>query len=244
MWVRMLHPLDRDWVIAESDRTNLTGEPFDVEYRIVRADGEVRWLHDHALEVVGPGGERSWQGVLSDITDRKLAEEALGRRDRILEAAGDAAERFLRSGTWRECIDDVLERLGRAGMATRAALFENVETSEGLGVRLLHAWLADDAPPTIERSPAPQVYPYGEDFARWPTVLSDGGVIQGQVEEMPPAEHRRGRHPGAGGGPRPRRRNVVGLHLVRPVRPPARMAIRGGGCDQGRCEHPGGGDHP
>jgi PAS domain S-box-containing protein len=188
MWVRMLHPLDRDWVIAESDRTNLTGEPFDVEYRIVRADGEVRWLHDHALEVVGPGGERSWQGVLSDITDRKLAEEALGRRDRILEAAGDAAERFLRSGTWRECIDDVLERLGRAGMATRAALFENVETTEGLGVRLLHAWLADDAPPTIERSPAPQVYPYGEDFARWATALSDGGVIQGQVEELPPAE--------------------------------------------------------
>jgi PAS domain S-box-containing protein len=188
LWVRMLHPLDRDWVIAESDRTNASGEPFDVEYRIVRSDGEIRWLHDHALEVVGPGGERSWQGVLSDITDRKLAEEALGRRDRILEAAGDAAERFLRSTTWRDCIDDVLERLGRSGMATRAALFENIETSEGLGVRLSHAWLAEDAPPTIERAPAPETYLYGQDFARWRTVLSDGGVIQGRLDELPPTE--------------------------------------------------------
>jgi PAS domain S-box-containing protein len=190
LWVRMLHPLDRDRVIAESDRTNITGEPFEVEYRIVRADGEVRWLHDHAIEVIGPSGERSWQGVLSDITDRKLAEEALGRRDRILEAAGDAAERFLRSSTWRECIDDVLERLGRAGTATRAALFENVGTPEDLGVRLLHSWLADNAPPTIDRSPSPDPYPYGEDFSRWRTVLSDGGVIQGRADELPAAERR------------------------------------------------------
>ena len=188
LWVRMLHPMDRDWVLAESDRTNATGEPFDVEYRIVRPDGGVRWLHDHALEVIGPSGERSWQGVLADITDRKLAEEALGRRDRILEAAGDAAERFLRSGSWRACIDDVLERLGRAGMATRAGLFENVDTPGGLGVRLRHAWLADDAPAELERPSAAGTYPYGGDFARWPAVLSEGGVIQGRLEDLPPQE--------------------------------------------------------
>jgi PAS domain S-box-containing protein len=77
-WVdHLLHPDDRDQVLEESLRTNATGDPFDVEYRIVRKDGSVRWVHDNAVLVDGPEGEAVWQGVLVDITERKLAEQAL-----------------------------------------------------------------------------------------------------------------------------------------------------------------------
>jgi PAS domain S-box-containing protein len=77
-WVdHLLHPDDRDQVLEESLRTNATGDPFDVEYRIVRKDGSVRWVHDNAVLVDGPEGETVWQGVLVDITERKLAEQAL-----------------------------------------------------------------------------------------------------------------------------------------------------------------------
>jgi PAS domain S-box-containing protein len=77
LWVRMLHPDDRERVIAESIRTNETGDPFDIEYRIIGADGGVVWLHDHAFLATAPDGGRTWQGVLTDITEHKDAEEQL-----------------------------------------------------------------------------------------------------------------------------------------------------------------------
>jgi PAS domain S-box-containing protein len=77
LWVRMLHPDDRERVLAESMRTNETGDPFDMEYRVVRADGATSWLHDHAVVVVGPDDRRMWHGVLQDITAEKEAERQL-----------------------------------------------------------------------------------------------------------------------------------------------------------------------
>ena len=77
LWVRMLHPDDREQVLAESKRTNETGDPFDVEYRVVRADGKIAWLHDHAIVVDGSGGRQMWHGVLQDITAEKDAAEQL-----------------------------------------------------------------------------------------------------------------------------------------------------------------------
>ena len=77
LWVRMLHPEDRERVLAESARTNGTGDPFDIEYRIVAVDGRTVWLHDHAFLASGPNGRGVWQGVLTDITDHKEAEQQL-----------------------------------------------------------------------------------------------------------------------------------------------------------------------
>ena len=78
LWVHMLHPDDRERVLAESDRTNRSGEPFDTEYRIVAADGRVVWLHDHAVQVRDANGNPCWQGVLQDMTEQPNG----GRRDR------------------------------------------------------------------------------------------------------------------------------------------------------------------
>ena len=77
LWVHMLHPDDRDRVLTESDETNRTGEPFDIEYRIVAADGRIVWLHDHAVQVLDAEGRGRWQGVLQDVTDAHLAEDRL-----------------------------------------------------------------------------------------------------------------------------------------------------------------------
>ncbi len=75
-WRQIVHPEDRDWVVGEASRTDRTGEAFVVEYRLVRKDGEVVWVHEHSVLVRGPAGEHlCWQGVMLDITERKLAEE-------------------------------------------------------------------------------------------------------------------------------------------------------------------------
>jgi diguanylate cyclase (GGDEF)-like protein/PAS domain S-box-containing protein len=78
LWDRILHPDDRARVVAEEARTSATGEPFKMEYRMIARDGRVVWIRDEAVLVRDEEGRpRFWQGVMSDITDRKALEEQL-----------------------------------------------------------------------------------------------------------------------------------------------------------------------
>jgi PAS domain S-box-containing protein len=80
LWVAMIHPDDRERVLAEDVRTDRTMEPFSVEYRMRHADGRIVWVRDEAEVVRDEHGEpRFWSGVMFDITSLKRAEEDLGR---------------------------------------------------------------------------------------------------------------------------------------------------------------------
>ncbi len=79
LWVRILHPDDKEQVLAEDERTNETGEPFIMEYRQFAKDGHVVWIRDEATLVRDEDGRPLyWLGVQIDITERKRAEKALG----------------------------------------------------------------------------------------------------------------------------------------------------------------------
>jgi PAS domain S-box-containing protein len=189
LWVRMLHPDDRDEVLARSIRANETGEPFDIEYRITRKDGRVVWMHDQASLVEDEDGRPCWQGVFTDVTERKRAQEALLRRDEILEASAFAAERFLKAPAWTDCVDEVLERAGEAGKASRAYVFRNRVADDGsLSMTQVFEWVAPGIAPTIHQ-PSTSDLPYEESgFARWATLLADGEVIHATVRELPASE--------------------------------------------------------
>ncbi len=76
---RLLHPDDRDRVREASERAEVTGEPFDEEYRVIARDGHLVWLHNQAVLVRDAEGiPRFWHGIALDITARKQAEEELG----------------------------------------------------------------------------------------------------------------------------------------------------------------------
>ena len=82
LWWRCLHPDDRDLVVAEDERTDRTGEPYRVEHRMIARDGRVVWIRDEPHMVEGePGWPRAWQGVMLDVTDRKVAEAALAESE-------------------------------------------------------------------------------------------------------------------------------------------------------------------
>jgi PAS domain S-box-containing protein len=75
---KRIHPDDRDRWLAANARSDRTGEPFRLEYRIVGRDERVVWVRDEAILIPGEAGaSRLWQGVMFDITERKQAEEAL-----------------------------------------------------------------------------------------------------------------------------------------------------------------------
>ena len=76
-WAEIVHPDDRESLLAEDERTGQTGEPFRIEYRLLKRDGSVLWMRDEAVLIRDEAGKPLfWQGVMHDITDRKLAEKA------------------------------------------------------------------------------------------------------------------------------------------------------------------------
>jgi PAS domain S-box-containing protein len=90
LWVRQLHPDDRERVIEANLVSNRTGERFLEEYRFVTKDGRTVWLRDDAVPVRGDDGTvLFWRGVILDITERKAVEEELGRARERLQALID-----------------------------------------------------------------------------------------------------------------------------------------------------------
>jgi diguanylate cyclase (GGDEF)-like protein/PAS domain S-box-containing protein len=76
LWLRHLHPEDRDETVTAYVDGRDAGEPFTLEYRLIARDGRVLWFSDSAVVVHTPTGEPLYvQGVMLDITKRKEAEE-------------------------------------------------------------------------------------------------------------------------------------------------------------------------
>ncbi|HVQ32109.1 MAG TPA: GAF domain-containing protein, partial [Vicinamibacteria bacterium] len=102
-------------------------------YRLVQAeemhtlsDTYIRWVSGSALGVIEQGRLHSYWLTLTDVTDRKRAEEDRERRGHILEAVAFGAARLVEPGPWRDRADEVLARLGQAAEAGRVYIGEAI----------------------------------------------------------------------------------------------------------------------
>lgn len=78
-WLEAIHPEDRQRV--EAALPSQAEGTYEEEYRIVRPDGEVRWIRDRAFPIEDDDGEvRRIGGIAEDITERKRAERELEHR--------------------------------------------------------------------------------------------------------------------------------------------------------------------
>ncbi len=78
LWLEVIHPEDRSWVKEHIlGMFNVNGSR-DLEYRIVRPSGEIRWLRDRANIIYDSAGKAiRIDGIATDITSNKQAEEKL-----------------------------------------------------------------------------------------------------------------------------------------------------------------------
>ncbi|HEX6399339.1 MAG TPA: PAS domain-containing protein, partial [Actinomycetota bacterium] len=85
---RMVHPDDRPRIRASLEHAERTGI-WDDEYRVIRRDGEVRWLHSFGRRV-SPAGARPevWQGVAVDVTPSHADRDAVSAQDAEGERLG------------------------------------------------------------------------------------------------------------------------------------------------------------
>lgn len=85
LWIKLLHPDDRERVLAEDKRASREGT-FHSEYRLQARDGRTVWVHDNAILIRDEAGRPLyWQGVLLDITDRKQIEFETLQQKRYFE---------------------------------------------------------------------------------------------------------------------------------------------------------------
>jgi PAS domain S-box-containing protein len=107
-WAQGLHPDDVDRCL-ETYHTHFEARiPFKMEYRLLRHDGEYRWVIDSGVpRFNGDGRFAGYIGSVIDVTERKTAEEALGSIGRRLIEAHEEERAWI----GRELHDDVNQRL-------------------------------------------------------------------------------------------------------------------------------------
>ncbi|WP_426125877.1 PAS domain-containing protein [Pararhizobium sp. PWRC1-1] len=92
------HPEDRPEVLRRWERSAASGQPYDFEARLRRADGAYRWFHTQGCPLRASNGEISvWYFLQTDIEDRKRAEALLFGEKQLLEmvARGDSSPAVL-----------------------------------------------------------------------------------------------------------------------------------------------------
>jgi PAS domain S-box-containing protein len=90
-FLEAIHPDDLDEYLEVVNKYHMNGKPYECDYRIIRRDGEIRWINEKGYSVLDSvGGAQLMSGVCSDITERKQLEEQL-RQSHKMEAIGTLA---------------------------------------------------------------------------------------------------------------------------------------------------------
>jgi len=78
LWIRMVPAEDQDIIRAQASEALSGHDPEPIEHRIIRKDGQIRWVSNSLVPTSdGQGNLVSYDGLLRDITNRKIAEETL-----------------------------------------------------------------------------------------------------------------------------------------------------------------------
>lgn len=107
-WIAYVHPDDLKSMLEVFSQALKTRKPFSTEYRLRRSDGVYRWMFDIASpRVNGDGSFSGFIGSAIDITDQKLAQQALEHvSGQLIEAQEQERSRIA-----RDLHDDICQRL-------------------------------------------------------------------------------------------------------------------------------------
>src|SRR5271157_153337 len=89
LWLESVHPDDRDQMVAKVQEAHQSGK-YAAEYRVRHADGTVRWVESRGETEFAPDGRPlRMLGTSRDVTERRVAEEKLRRREWELQTLAD-----------------------------------------------------------------------------------------------------------------------------------------------------------
>lgn len=182
--------------ISEADREDVYSRlkglrperPVDtLEYHVLTAFGDILWNQWTYRALFDDSGNiLEYQSVGRDITFRKYTQDVLEKRAAILEAVTYAAESFLKSSSWRDRIERVLERFGAALNASHVFLCENRIGAQGdIAVLRSYEWLSPQIKSDGNRKKFLQNSKLAVHFSRWVYEKSEGRPIYGTIGQFP-----------------------------------------------------------
>jgi PAS domain S-box-containing protein len=158
-WRLRIHRDDRAKAIALANEAQRGKREYLHKYRLLRADGEYRWLHERGQPLNHPDGRfAGYIGSCTDISDIVRTEEDLARnRDHLhrqLQFAGTLnrmAQTIIGMDDQDRILDSLVETLGRA-LAIDHALIVDVRLTHQKAV-VLSDWVDPLCPTEIQRKP-------------------------------------------------------------------------------------------
>lgn len=176
---RVLHPEDRERVIAQHTEAYASGEPFASEYRLLAEDGRVVWVQDHVMIARDEAGRPLHaQGFLLDVTERKLAEDRLRLHNRELAALHETALGLIDHLDVGKVLETILARACELVESEHGYLY--LVDGDELAVRLGRGMFEQSVGYRLRRGQglAGRVWETGEplavdDYAAWPDRSSD-----------------------------------------------------------------------
>ena len=174
-WNDMFHPEDQDRAWSLWRRSLATGEPYEIEYRLRRADGVYRWTLGRAAPIRNEAGEIiRWFGTCTDIEELKRASDSkdllsqeLSHRIKNIFAVVSAlialsARQFPEAKSFASAVRTRINALARAHEFVRPHTENSRPT---VGTMTLHAFLNDLFKPYATLDGRPRVILTGDDAA-------------------------------------------------------------------------------
>ncbi|MDP9370028.1 MAG: PAS domain S-box protein [Chloroflexota bacterium] len=174
-WPTLVHPDDRDRVVAASLAAARDGHDHDLEYRAVAADGRVVWLREGVQVVRGPDGRvQALRGLMIDVSKHRRAEEAV--------RASEERYRLLFEANPHPMWVHDMETLGFLAVNDAAVQHYGYTRDEFLSMTLLDIRPAEDRPAILARVAQLRQDPGGLDSAGiWRHRTKDGTLIDVEV---------------------------------------------------------------
>jgi PAS domain S-box-containing protein len=135
-----VHPDDLPQAVAAWRHSVETGDPYDVDHRLRRADGAYRWFHSRGLSLRDAKGRIvRWYTLLTDIDERRRAEEKLRNENVALREEIDKASMFEEIVGTSAPLQTVLSRISKVAPTDSSVLITG-ETGTGkeLVARAIH----------------------------------------------------------------------------------------------------------
>lgn len=165
LFIDSIHPEDKKRVLMAFIESDTMPEiPFDEEYRIIRPDGEIRWVwaRSFPIRTEMESGENRSTGIAEDITDRKLSERNRIYKEKLLAAIANATNYLLVESDIIGGLSKGFDQLGQVLHLNRIYYFENYydEKGEGFTSQKLE-WNSSQSTPQIN-NPSLQNLPFRE----------------------------------------------------------------------------------
>lgn len=149
LWYQQIHPEDREHAVLNEEQSLTDKSKLETEYRMLTKDGRVIWVQDESISVsVSENQNYIVQGILTDITMRKQAENTLkeseeryhslfltaGRQAQELALLGEVQSSLAREVELPELMRTVVEAIAKAFGYTYVSLY----VLDGNFLRLQH----------------------------------------------------------------------------------------------------------